>query len=98
MSEAKSKVALPVNPESDPLALEEALQILRRLASLTESKIDLDDVMTSEQAAAWLKVSAKSLNEDAKANRVPAIPFRNQWRFHPRTILDEAHRRFNKNK
>lgn len=99
MSEASDIIDLTTKLKSaDPNAVAEALSLIERLASLFQQKMDLDQMLTAEQAGEWLQCSAKSLNEDAKHNRIPAIPWRNQFRFHPRTILTEGHRRYFKTK
>src|SRR5690349_6669444 len=79
---------------ADPIAVAEALGLLQRLASLFRRgelgelvEAPLDGMLTAKQAGQWLQCSPKGLNEDAKHNRIPAIPRGNEWRFHPRTIL-----------
>lgn len=84
------------------MALTEALQLLQRLASLNRNgelgdliEAPLDALLTSEQAAKWMQRNPNVLNRDAKAGDIPAVPCgKNEFRFHPRTILEAGHRRF----
>lgn len=102
MSEASSNDPLAVNSESGPMALSEALQMIQRLASLLRNgefsdlvEAPLDGLLTTEQAAVWMQRTPVLLAKDAKTGKIPAIPCgKNQWRFHPRTILEEGHRRY----
>jgi excisionase family DNA binding protein len=46
------------------------------------------DVLTVEQAAELLQLSAKTLKRLAQAGRVPGRRVGNQWRFSRRTLMD----------
>lgn len=87
----------------DPLAeltaeirlLREALAV-HRLALLTISgvtthnPIDLDALLTPEECAKWLKIAERTLLENARLRRIPAVRVNDRLlRFHPRTILAE---------
>lgn len=100
LDEMKAKLA-----QSDPMLTLEALEIVRRLASLNRNgelgelvEAPMDALLTSKQAGDWLQRTPALLNADAKAGRIPAVPCGDGWRFHPRTILEEGHRRFFKTK
>lgn len=87
----------------DPVVLTEAIALLKRLASLNGefgnlAEAPLDAMLTAKQAGKWLQCNPGGLNKDAKAGLIPAVPRGNEWRFHPRTILEEGHRRFRKNR
>lgn len=83
---------------SDPTALLEALQLVRRLASLSRSgefenlvEVKLDSMLTTEQCAKWMQLSDKEINKKAASRIIPAIPISSvTYRFHPRTIIEAA--------
>lgn len=49
---------------------------------------ELPDVLTVEQAAELLQLSAKTLKRLAQAERVPSRRVGNQWRFSRQALMD----------
>jgi hypothetical protein len=52
--------------------------------------VNLDDLLTLDEAAAWLRLNRRDLSEKSRGRRavIPAIRVnRKVIRFHPRTIL-----------
>ena len=49
---------------------------------------ELPDVLTVEQAAELLQLSAKTLKRLAQAERVPSRRVGNQWRFGRQALMD----------
>jgi excisionase family DNA binding protein len=77
---------------SSPL-FSELNTIVDRLAALLPSGVNLDDMMTPEQCARWLKLKKKTVCEMARDKVIPAVILSGTTiRFHPRTILEEGHK------
>ena len=56
--------------------------------------INLDDMLTPEQCAAWLHLKPRELDEDARTGRIPCFKISHKKRrFHPRTIIATLSRR-----
>jgi len=98
MSEAMHAEELKTTLTADPISTAEALKLLTRLASLFKGaglvEAQLDATLTSKQAAEWLQCSVKTLNTLARKNKIPAIEFGNEFRFHPRTLIEAGHERY----
>lgn len=74
----------------------EVLAIVERLAALLPSffpsGLNLDELMTPEQCAAWMKIEVKTLNSMARRKIIPAILLsKNTLRYHPRSVLVKGH-------
>lgn len=100
--ETRAKAPLLGEASAD---VREILSLLERLAAFYRAgqlgdavEAPLDAMLTAKQAGRWLQLSEKTLNAAAKAGEIPA--FRaggtNEWRFHPRTILEAGHRWYRK--
>lgn len=101
MSEASSNDPVAVNPESDPMALREALQMIQRLASLLRNgelgnlvEAPREAHLTLAQAALLFQCSTNTLKKEALAGRFPHYYVGNQMRFHVQTVIEYKHRRY----
>lgn len=95
MSEANPLDELEVRlAEADPKATLDALELIRRLASLQPKK----DVLDIDEFAQWLNCHRETAKRDAKAGRFPFFLVGNQFRFHIPTVLDFVHRRYQNKK
>ena len=48
----------------------------------------LDEILTLEECASWLRVRPRDLKDKVRAGRIPAIRLNQRvFRFHPRTVL-----------
>lgn len=56
--------------------------------------VDLDQLMTLDELAAWLKLSSPTVTKNTQAGKIPCIRInRKIVRYHPRTVLDALHKR-----
>lgn len=101
--EANTCAGVPVQESAGaPLSgTEDVSALLQRFVSLVRSgelgdllAPPLDVLLTAEQAAKWMQVNPQVLNTRASRRQVPAVQIGKQWRFHPRTILEEGHRKY----
>lgn len=56
--------------------------------------VNLDDMLTLEEAASWLMITKRTLIANIHRKRIPAVKINERvWRIHPRTVLDQLHAR-----
>lgn len=53
----------------------------------------LDQILTLDEAAAWLKIKPRELRERVRSGKIPGLRLTNEcYRFHPRTIIEKFKR------
>jgi hypothetical protein len=60
---------------------------------MTVPNVGLDDLLTTQECARWLRMSPRRLLANVRAGAIPAAQINARvLRFHPRTILARCHR------